>query len=51
MPFGKYVSFQDCVSKNSSKANPKAYCASVERNIKKGKGYSKGAIEKARSKA
>lgn len=30
-PFGQYEDFDDCVSKNSDKADPKAYCAVVKR--------------------
>jgi hypothetical protein len=34
LPFGEYESFEDCVSKNSGKADPEAYCATIEHNIK-----------------
>lgn len=33
MPFGKYADFDECVSKNSDKDDPKAYCAVIKRNI------------------
>jgi hypothetical protein len=35
MPFGKYRDFQDCVNKNKDKDNPEAYCAVIERTIRK----------------
>lgn len=31
MPFGQYKNFADCVTKNKSKSNPKAYCATIQR--------------------
>ena len=31
MPFGQYKNFADCVAKNKSKDNPKAYCATIQR--------------------
>jgi hypothetical protein len=33
MPFGEYESFEDCVAKNSDKADPEAYCATIKRQI------------------
>ena len=33
MPFGPYGSFDDCVSKNGDKGNPKAFCAWLEHKI------------------
>ena len=33
MPFASYKNFDECVSKNQSKANPKAYCASIMRKV------------------
>ncbi len=33
MPFGDYKDFNDCVSKNQDKNNPKAYCADIKRKI------------------
>ena len=35
-PFGPYSDFDDCVSKNSDKGDPKAYCATIQRNIEGG---------------
>jgi hypothetical protein len=34
MPFGPYEDFEDCVSQNSNKENPEAYCASIEQEVK-----------------
>lgn len=34
MPFADYKDFSDCVKKNGSKKNPKAYCATIERKVK-----------------
>ncbi len=31
MPFGQYKNFAECVSKNKSKSDPKAYCATIQR--------------------
>ena len=31
MPFAGYKNFADCVAKNKSKSNPKAYCATIQR--------------------
>jgi chloramphenicol 3-O-phosphotransferase len=31
VPFGKYHDFDDCVRQNADKADPEAYCATVER--------------------
>jgi hypothetical protein len=33
MPFATYKNFDDCVSKNSDKSDPKAYCASTMRKV------------------
>lgn len=33
MPFGPYNSFEDCVAKNSDKANPEGFCAWLEHQI------------------
>jgi len=33
MPFGKYSSFDDCVSKNQDKENPEGFCAYLEKKI------------------
>ncbi|QAS68850.1 P2 gpO-like scaffolding/protease protein [Haloferax tailed virus 1] len=33
MPFGEYSDFEDCVSKNSDKSDPDAYCAAIKRKI------------------
>lgn len=33
MPFGEYESFEDCVAKNSDKADPEAYCSTIKRQI------------------
>ena len=33
MPFAGYKDFNDCVAKNSSKDNPKAYCATIMRKV------------------
>lgn len=30
MPFGGYTDMQDCIAKNGDKADPAAYCASIE---------------------
>ena len=30
MPFAGYKDFADCVKKNQSKGNPKAYCATIQ---------------------
>lgn len=35
MPFAGYKDFADCVKKNSSKKNPKAYCAVIMRKVEK----------------
>lgn len=35
MPFGPYKDHADCVRKNKDKDDPDAYCASIERSIKK----------------
>lgn len=32
-PFADYKDFDDCVAKNSDKEDPKAYCASIERQL------------------
>ena len=37
MPFAEYKNHADCVKKNKDKRNPDAYCASIERTIKKRK--------------
>jgi hypothetical protein len=31
MPFAEYESFEDCVAKNQDKADPKAYCGTIQR--------------------
>lgn len=31
MPFAGYKDFADCVAKNRDKADPQAYCASIQR--------------------
>ena len=31
MPFADYADFDDCVSKNSNKDNPEAYCADLKK--------------------
>lgn len=31
MPFADYTDFDDCVSKNSDKENPEAYCAAIQK--------------------
>ena len=33
MPFAEYSSFEDCVKKNSDKADPEAYCAEIQRKV------------------
>ncbi|KKN53835.1 hypothetical protein LCGC14_0598610 [marine sediment metagenome] len=33
MPFGVYKNFADCVAKNQSKSNPKAYCATIQKKV------------------
>ncbi len=33
MPFAGYKNFADCVAKNQSKSNPKAYCATIMRKV------------------
>lgn len=35
MPFGRFKNFKDCVNKNQDKRDPEAFCAVVERSIKK----------------
>jgi hypothetical protein len=35
MPFAGYKDFDECVAKNGDKANPKAYCASIQRKVEK----------------
>ena len=35
MPFGRFKDFKDCVAKNQDKRDPEAFCAQVERSIKK----------------
>ena len=37
MPFADYKDHDDCVSKNKDKADPDAYCATIERKVKEGK--------------
>ncbi len=37
MPFADYADHKDCVSKNHDKADPDAYCATIERKVKEGK--------------
>lgn len=37
MPFADYKDHDDCVSKNRDKADPDAYCATIERKVKEGK--------------
>jgi len=32
-PFADYTDFDDCVSKNSDKGDPEAYCAVVKRKV------------------
>lgn len=41
MPFGPYKSFSDCTRRNSDKADPAAYCATIERAITKRVGICK----------
>jgi len=41
MPFGPYRDFDDCVRKNQDKDNPQAYCAALERIIKRSAGPAK----------
>jgi len=31
MPFGGYKDFKECVSKNSDKSNPQAYCGEIKK--------------------
>jgi len=33
MPFANYDSWEDCVSSNSGKDDPEAYCASIKREV------------------
>jgi len=33
MPFGDYKDFDDCMSKNSDKNSPEAYCAVIHKKI------------------
>ena len=33
-PIGEYSNFADCVKKNKDKKDPKAYCGTIEHNIK-----------------
>lgn len=33
MPMGEYSSWEDCISKNSDKSDPEAYCATIKRSI------------------
>ena len=47
-PFGKYDSFDDCVSKNSDKDDPDAYCATIKRQVE---GKSIGGFLKSAMKA
>jgi len=35
MPFAGYTDFDDCVSKNRDKKDPKAYCATIMREVEK----------------
>jgi len=48
-PFANYTSWEDCVSQNSDKDDPEAYCATIKRQVE-GKGqrvsYSKTELEK-----
>src|SRR5271157_2896266 len=37
MPMGEYTNFADCVSKNKSKDDPKAYCGYIKQQIEGGK--------------
>ena len=36
-PFAGYKDFADCVAKNKSKSDPKAYCATIMRKVEKPK--------------
>ena len=33
MPFGEYKDFDECVSKNSDKDDPKAYCGYIKNQV------------------
>lgn len=33
-PIGPYSDFEDCVKKNKNKKDPKAYCGSIEHDIR-----------------
>ena len=35
MPFGDYADMDDCISKNSDKEDPAAYCASIQKQAEK----------------
>lgn len=35
MPFAGYKDFDECVSKNRDRRDPKAYCAAIERRVKR----------------
>lgn len=37
MPFAGYKDFDDCVAKNRDKRDPKAYCATIMRQVEEGK--------------
>jgi hypothetical protein len=39
MPFADYENFDQCVQQNADKEDPKAYCATIMRNVE-GKTYS-----------
>jgi hypothetical protein len=39
LPFAGYKDFADCVAKNKSKSNPKAYCATIMRKVEGKKEY------------
>lgn len=45
MPFGGYKDFDACVRANSSKKNPKAYCAEIQRRVEEGEATDKKVLD------
>lgn len=47
MPFAGYADFDECVAKNPDKADPQAYCASIQRKVEKASFERVGVIAKS----
>ena len=45
MPFAGYRDFADCVRRNSSKRDPKAYCATIQRKAEAREAEARDAVE------